>query len=342
MINGDGLNMLHHERLGKLLPTAAMVGVLAMLVACSPEPSTSDEAAKPPAGSGGQPAGADPMSGQHPLLAATLEMDPQVRAVVGRLTEACLRDAGLDRFPAQLPAGLPGPAVVPPQQSPTLAEAEANGYGIRAAETAGQADAEAGAGATTERFTWPSPAEERRYLEALTGAADGETLTDDAGNPTLGGCVGEARSVVYGEVAAPPSPAAAIDEAARAGYAADPTVASATAAWSDCLQQAGQPQLLDPADARRFAQYFHHPIGGRPGGRVPEGGPWPAEVAREKEIGLAVADAGCADRTGLREAQRLAWEKALDAAVDRHGAELSGYRDAMAAALRQGQQALAD
>ncbi|MFY1654444.1 hypothetical protein ACN27J_26630 [Solwaraspora sp. WMMB762] len=342
MINGDGLNMLHHERLDKLLPTAAMVGVLAMLAACSPEPSTSDEAAEPPAGSGGQPAGSDPVSGQHPLLAATLAMDPQVRAVVGRLTEACLRDAGIDRFPAQLPAGLPGPAVVPPQQSPMLDEATANGYGIRAAETANQADAEADAGATTERFTWPSPAEERRYLEALTGAADGETLTDDAGNSTLGGCVGEARSAVYGEVAAPPSPVTAIDEAARAGYAADPTVASATAAWSDCLQQAGQPQLLDPADARRFAQYFHHPVGERPGGRVPEDGPWPAEVAQEKEIALAVADAGCADRTGLREAQRLAWEKALDAAVDRHGAELSGYRDAMAAALRQGQQVLAD
>ncbi|MFV2109823.1 hypothetical protein [Micromonospora sp. LOL_015] len=342
MINGDGLNMLYHERIGKLLPTAAMVGVLAMLAACSPEPSTSDEAAEPPAGSGLQPGEADPASSQHPLLAATLEMDPQVRAVVGRLTEACLRDAGIDRFPAQLPAEYPGPVVVPPQQSPTLAEANANGYGIRAAETADRADTETETGATTERFTWPSPADEHRYLEALTGAADGETLTDDAGNPTLGGCVGEARSAVYGQVAAPPSPVTVIDEAARASYAADPTVTSATAAWSGCLQQDGQPPLLDPADARRFAQFFHHPVGERPGGPVPEGGPWPAEVAREKEIALAVADAGCADQTGLREAQRLAWEKALDAAVDRHDADLSGYRDAMAAALRQGQQALAN
>ncbi|MFV2099312.1 hypothetical protein ACFHW1_28215 [Micromonospora sp. LOL_014] len=264
-------------------------------------------------------------------------MEPQVRDVVGRLTEACLREAGLDRFPPQTTTGAATqPAVVAPLISPDLDEAKINGYGIHESISG---DPEA---VGSVEFTWSSAAEERRYQEALTGSADGQAITDDSGRPTLGGCLGEARIAVYGEVAAPQSPTTAIDETARAAYAADQAAKDGLSAWSDCLRQAGYPQLLDPEDAQRYAQYFHYPPGERPGGPVPSGGPWSGDIAKDKEIELAVADAGCADRAGLREAQQHAWDAAVASAVNEHEAELFGYREAMTAALQRGQQALGD
>lgn len=131
-----------------------------------------------------------------------------------------------------------------------------------------------------------------------------------------------------------------VEESARSAYAADQALTDAAAVWSGCLRQAGYPQLLDPADAQRYAQYFYFPAGERPGGPVPAGGPWPADVAKDKEIELAVADAECADEAGLRAVQRQAWDAAVTDAVDQRETQLFGYRDAMAAALQRGQQAL--
>lgn len=123
----DG-QMPHLERFGKMLPTIALVGAIALLSACSPEPSTpGDEApnASDAGGAGTGVAGSGAEQGAQGLLAETLAMEPQVRDVVGRLTEACLRNAGLDRFPSQTPAGAAArPAVVAPTISPDLDEAK--------------------------------------------------------------------------------------------------------------------------------------------------------------------------------------------------------------------------
>ncbi|WP_326551673.1 hypothetical protein [Micromonospora sp. NBC_01813] len=326
--------MLHVEQVAKLLPAVALISAVALLSACSPNPSDSDAATRDPADAGVAGSGGE-QSGQA-LLAETLAMGPQVRDVIGRLTEACLRDAGLDRFPSQAPAAESTLlTVVVPPVSPALDEARTDGYGGGADASESESDDTGSA-----EFTWASAADERRFQEILTGAADGETLTDSAGQPTLGGCIGQARTAVYGEVAAPQNPATVIGETAQAAYDSDPSVTAAASAWSQCLREKDYPQLLDPADAQRYAQYFYHPVGGRPGGPVPAGGPWPADVAKEMEIELAVADAECADQAGLRDAQQQAWDAALDAAVDQHEAQLFGYRDAMAAALQRGQQAL--
>jgi hypothetical protein len=331
--------MPHVQRIGKVLRTIAMVGAVALLSACSPDPSApGGEApdASDAGGSGPGVAGSGAEQGAQGLLAETLAMEPQVRDVVGRLTGACLRDAGLDRFPAQTPTVAAGqPAVVAPTISPDLDQARIDGYGIHAS-TSGSESGPAG----PAEFTWSSADEERRYQQVLTGAADGATVTDSTGRPTLGGCLGQARTAVYGEVAAPQSPATVIEKSARSAYAADQALTDAAAVWSGCLRQAGYPQLLDPADAQRYAQYFYFPAGERPGGPVPAGGPWPADIAKDKEIELAVADAGCADQAGLRAVQRQAWDATVTDAVDQHETQLFGYRDAMAAALQRGQQAL--
>ncbi|WJK42662.1 hypothetical protein O7608_09940 [Solwaraspora sp. WMMA2056] len=320
-------------RLDRLRPAALLIGALALLPACSPassDPATADARV---AGSGAGAGAAQAEQGGHPLLTEALALEPQVRDVIGRLTEECLRDAGVDEFPPQGSAQEARSAVVAPQLSPTRDEATANGYGIHATATSGEPGA--------EQFVWSSPDDERRFQEVLTGGADGAEVTDDAGQPTIGGCIGQARTAVYGEVAGPPNPTPLISEAAWAAYDADPTVTTAVADWSRCLRDAGHPQLSDPVDAHRYAQYFHQPVGDRPGGPVPDGGPWPVDVARDKEIDLAVVDAGCADESGLRDAQQRAWDAALDAAVGQHGTELADYRDALAAALQRGQQSLA-
>lgn len=308
--------------------TAVSLGVIWASAGCGGSEAGTEEGPIP---SGSAVAGGAER-GPQAVLNETLESELQVRELIVRLTDSCLRSKGVNNFP-QRPARSDGSVTVGPRTSPMLEQARTKGYGVT--EEA-QADAPA-----EPEFTFASPEEERRYLEALTGKATAAAPVDETNaRPTLGGCTGEARSAVYGQVAAPESPTIKIREAAEAEYAKDPTLKAVLKNWSLCLEKADYPKFEDPEDAVRYAQFFYYPVGARPGGTVPAGGPWPRDEALKKEVALAVADAGCADQGGLRDAQKRAWTKALNNALTQYETQVFGYRDAMSAALKRGQQAL--
>ncbi|MFC7530251.1 hypothetical protein [Actinoplanes sp. GCM10030250] len=299
-------------------------GLLLTLAACSggDNPGAAGATGDTPAAgaASGAATGAAQPAGQGPaaVLNEAIAIDPKVRDVVKRLSEECLRGQGVTEIPPRKPEKSFGSPAV--QFSPTEEEAKEVGYGY--SETSGEDE--------EDEFTFSSPAAEQRYIKALSGD----------GGEELGGCTKEARVKVYGAVSGPRSPVTEIGESAQRAYGSDRDVKAKLKSWRDCLAKAGHPGLVDPEDALRYAQYFHYPVGSRPGGVVPEGGPWPRKTARQKEITFALADAGCADSTGLRDAQQKAWDKALGDAVDERSAQVFGYIDAMKAALERGQREL--
>jgi hypothetical protein len=281
---------------------------------------------------GGSAAADGAKQGAQAVLNEAIESEVKVRELIVRLTESCLRSKGVNNFPRRS-ARSDGDLTAEPRTSPMLDVARAKGYGIT--------DAAKPVASTGPEFTFASPEEERRYLEALTGKATAAAPVDEtSGRPTLGGCTGQARTAVYGQVAAPEPPTIKIREAAQAEYSKDPNLKVLLKNWSLCLEKADYPKFKDPEDVARYAQFFHYPATIRPGGVVPAGGPWPPAEARKKEVALAVADAGCADQGGLRDAQRRVWAEALKNAMVQYETQVFGYRDAMSAALKRGQQAL--
>ncbi|MFD6567036.1 hypothetical protein [Micromonospora profundi] len=271
--------------------------------------------------------------GPQAALNEILEMELKVRELTDRLTEKCLRDKGITRYP-QRSAPPPTDSTVAPRMSPKLEVANTQGYGVTT-ETPGRSPGDA----APPDFTFGSDEEQRQYVEALTGEAPGAPSKDD-GQQGLGGCSGASRKVLFGANRAPKSAVIDVRATAEAEYARDAALNAKLKSWSECLQKADYPRLADPEDAARYAQYFHYPAGLKPGGAVPAGGPWPRDEALKREIALAVADATCADSHDLRGVQERAWRKSLNAALTQHEAEVFGYRDAMVAALKRGQQAL--
>jgi hypothetical protein len=319
------------SRLGRRSMVAAF-GLLA-LTGCSVPPSSSvGQQAGPTVPAGTSPNGA---SGAGSVLDEISATEGKVREVVARLTESCLRKKGIANFPPQGSTGSQT-IVAEPSVSPGLADAKERGYGI----AGGPAPSGSMEPVPQPTYRFASPDEERRFFEALTGSSGGAHAAPTGGSPKLGGCIGEARTAVYGQAQALQNPVVKVNEAAHAAFDANSSLKGKFVVWSQCLQKGGYPQLVDPEDAQRYAQYFSRPVGSKPGGPVPKGGPYPVDVGRQKEIAFAVVDAQCADQGGLREAQRQAWTTALSAALDQFRPQIFGYRDAMLAALERGQQAL--
>ncbi|WP_320068232.1 hypothetical protein [Micromonospora sp. RTGN7] len=308
--------------------TAVSLGVVWASAGCGGSEAATEKGATP----GGSAVAGATQQGPQAVLNEALESELKVRELIIRLTESCLRSKGVNNFPRRSARSDDG-VTAEPRTSPLLEQARVKGYGVTE-EVQPDAPAE-------PEFTFASAEEERRYLKALTGRATAAAPANEtSGRPTLGGCTGEARSAAYGQVAAPESPTTKIREAAQAEYAKDSTLKVVLKNWSLCLEKADYPKFEDPEDVARYAQYFHYPAGIRPGGTVPAGGPWPPATALKKEVALAVADAGCADQGGLRDAQKRAWTKALKNALAQYETQVFGYRDAMSAALKRGQQAL--
>jgi hypothetical protein len=181
-------------------------------------------------------------------------------------------------------------------------------------------------------------AEQQRYYDTYQGASD-EFLPD--GRPKPGGCSGEARALVYGDIAYKPAwSLSQLESDVDSRLRADSHIKSVYAQWAACLQRAGYPRFADPAEAVGYAEYFHNPVGNKAPRVVPPGGPWPPAEAKRKEVDLAVADATCADETGLRDAVRSAWDKAVEEVVAQHETKIFAWRDELAAALRRAQDAL--
>ncbi|WP_330464655.1 hypothetical protein [Micromonospora zamorensis] len=306
---------------------ASAIIVVGLVAGCG----QTDEGSDPPAPVGSEAASRQGGQNAQAVLNEALDSEAKTRELLTRLTENCLRSKGVLSFPRRSSIPDTGTTTAP-RTSPTLEQATGEGYGITE-ETQPQQPAE-------KPFAFSSPAEEQRYVEALTGSRPGAqpTRTDD--KPVFGGCTGQARKAVYGDETAPETPTIKIRETAGAEYASDPALKAQLKIWAVCLEKSNYPRFEDPEDAARYGQYFHYPAGDRPGGVVPSGGPWPKVEARKKEIALAVADARCADQAGLRATQEQAWKRALGAALARYETEIFGYRDAMVDALRRGQQAL--
>jgi hypothetical protein len=303
--------------------------VAALSTACSREGA--QETASAAASAQDAAAGREPNAAAGPAatLAEAENLVPQVRSITARLVERCLREQGVTEYPPQTPDAAPH-TVGGPTASPDKATAEKDGYGI---SKAAREDDKA------PSFEFSSRAAAKKYREALAGAKPGSGESGK-GRTALGGCLGVARTAVYGQVSAPEDPIAGIQEAARKTYDQDDAVRNALTTWADCLQGSGYPRLADPEDAQRYAQYFHYPVGARPDGPVPHGGPWPRAEATRMEVAMALADANCATKADLHRTQNAAWTTALDRALKQRSAELFGFRQAMTEALKRGQAAL--
>jgi hypothetical protein len=303
-------------------------GSLLLLPACS-SGDTSDAA--PVAGTRGGASEAAKAASEGPvaILSEAVNLQPQVLDVIQRLADSCVRAQGVTELPPRSKPVSVG--LVSVQFSPTKETAAERGYGISFADPKEEPSEE-------NNFEFSSEAAADRYSKARYGTA--ENTASDQPEPGTGGCLEKARVEVYGSYAGPKSPTTEITEAAQNAYAANADLKVKLKAWRTCLEKSGYPGLVDPEDALRYAQYFRYPTGARPGGVVPEGGPWPLATARKKEIAFAVADAGCADSTGLRTVQKQGWDRALNDAIQDRSAQLFAYRDAMNAALTRGQQHL--
>ncbi|MGX6608501.1 hypothetical protein ACWKSP_41235 [Micromonosporaceae bacterium Da 78-11] len=309
------------------------LGVLAVVVALSAACSSAGSKETPSSAvpAQGAAAGQDQNAATGPAatLAEAENLVPQVRSVTARLVERCLREKGVTEYPPQTTDAAPR-TVGGPTASPDEATAAKDGYGVL---KGARKDAKA------PSFEFSSPAAAKKYRVAVSGAKPGSEESGK-GRTALGGCLGVARTTVYGQVSAPEDPIAGIQEAARKTFDQDDTVRTALTTWSDCLQKSGYPRLTDPEDAQRYAQYFHYPVGARPDGSVPHGGPWPKVEATSKEVAMATADANCATKADLNRIQEAAWTTALGRTLEQRSAELFGFRQAMTEALERGQAAL--
>jgi hypothetical protein len=183
----------------------------------------------------------------------------------------------------------------------------------------------------------------RRYAEAKWGQSGSEAgRPDEDGREAAKGCVGGVFLSLYQEpYSHAVSPYPIIYAAVMDGFAADQRLRATQAKWSSCMQKSALPKFADSQAARGYALYYHYPVGDKPGVPVPTGGPLPFVQAREKEIKIAVADAECADRTGLRDVQTQVWGGHLSKAVRDNEVAIFASRDEQNGLLAKAQKLLA-
>ncbi|GAB3988491.1 hypothetical protein GCM10029978_111020 [Actinoallomurus acanthiterrae] len=205
-------------------------------------------------------------------------------------------------------------AVDGPQRFPFVVDdvawARANGYG----ESSGITDAERGRITRNDpnvRYVGSlSPSGRRAYELALNGpppSAGGGLSVRVPNGYTLRtsdrGCVAEARGRLYGDLPTWFRAQAVVDNLwpqISAMVRADPAFRSATRRWAACMRGAGHP--YDSPDRIRDRL-----------GRLVPGGDAAAE--HRAEVRLAVAEAGCARRSGLGPVSRRL-DRTYTAAVD--------------------------
>ncbi|MET0956089.1 MAG: hypothetical protein ABWY68_09060, partial [Cryobacterium sp.] len=192
--------------------------VAALSTACS---SNSADSPSPGASAQSAAAGQNAATGPAATLAEAENLVPQVRTVTARLVERCLRERGVTEYPPQTTDTAPR-TVGRPTASPDKATAGKDGYGI---STAAPEDEKAPA------FEFSSPATAKKYREAVSGPKPGAKGSGTGGSG-LGGCLGVARTAVYGQVVAPEDPIAGIQEAARKAYDQDDALRAALTKWS--------------------------------------------------------------------------------------------------------------
>jgi hypothetical protein len=176
-----------------------------------------------------------------------------------------------------------------------------------------------------------SETEQAAYYAALFGeqAMSAEGGEVPQGDWTTQGCQGKAQHEVYEQGQAWADPEfESLQEEMTALYeraASDPKVAEADAAWSECMADAGYPDLAKPEDAlTALSDEFGTLMSGTTE-EAPE--PDPAAVAefKEKEIATAVADARCKESTGHDKKAKEVQFALEQEFVDQHEAELEAW-----------------
>lgn len=306
----------------------AGIGVLVLVLgsACGVTPPAGPVQAAPPAGA----------AAVDTTLTEVNQLEARVRAAQVRLAEQCMAGRGFTVHPARQPVTPRTDTIASPLLSPGLADARARGYGI--GESGGPGEPTA----TAPESGGLTSAEQARYEQAWSRTEDGAPWRDGPdGRPLPAGCLGEAYAVLYGPGRhGPRNPVPDLTQAVQAAYDDHPLLQPARTAWSTCVQQREHPRFADPGQAYRYAEHFHYPVGETTEEPVPPGGPWPFTQARAKEIALAVADAECADRSGLREVHAKVWREVTEAEFVKLKPQFAAYRDTLAHALDNARTAL--
>ncbi|MGI5242290.1 hypothetical protein [Dactylosporangium sp. CA-139066] len=184
------------------------------------------------------------------------------------------------------PAVDDGVSAVRPYGSDDATAAAANGYGITAEMRLDKDDP------NRSYRSALSPERRLRYDETFFGAGDDTTSADTADGlrytTSRTGCLADARRALYGDLdrwVALDVWASDLDAQIVPVVRADPAYRAALDVWRGCMSGHGF-DLADP-DAARAAALAHYRAA-TPGD------------AQEYERQLAVADAGCSQRSGLR------------------------------------------
>ncbi len=264
----------------------------------------------------------------EPLTAAQATMLDRAEE---RLIAGCMRQQGFRYWESTHPSSGEQP---PGYVLTDVAEARAHGY--RSVTSVTPSNAELAADPNL-KYVHGLPAERQKaYSTALNGSlAPGRQINIRvAGGGVIGrgtdGCVAEAERGLYGDLAAWSTATVQVDTLTGQippRVLTDRRYLSAQAAWAGCMRAAGQPYRT-PTDIRdRLGE-----LAGRAASPAAE---------QSAEIKVAVAEAGCAQRTGLGRVAAAVDRELRDALSPTDRALLQAYRRLQQAALPQAQAALA-
>lgn len=291
--------------------TAVVVGVL-LTGACSQDAPT-------PAGT---PDGASsPSPTDSPLAEYMGDLwTPDAATVVAEqreieeLVAQCMADEGFEYTVPDVEAQLGEPGALSVTDTGTRDWIAEHGYGLATPASATAAEGREAAEVVDPNVTYVeslSPASLAEYDLALFGdILPPDDLTPEElaeWEPQDPGCLGTARETVSG-------PAVHLDEdyqdlmmeagALQSAVLDDPAVLEADSAWSDCMADAGHPDLSDPADARESISAALDDLWAT----VPHDSATAADLdptalaeLQEREIATALTDDTCQVDSGYRD-----------------------------------------
>ncbi|QSB06386.1 hypothetical protein [Natronoglycomyces albus] len=134
-----------------------------------------------------------------------------------------------------------------------------------------------------------------------------------------------------------------------------PPIDDAHRLWEECLNDRGHPSIPETYAALLYARGFYEDPPGTNTDQPwdvgqfapelalprPEGGPWPFDEARKREIEFALDVAECADDTEYRQITQHEWDQLSAQVILDHETEIFVWRDQMEAAQIQAQSLLA-
>jgi hypothetical protein len=277
------------------------------------------------------PAGASSGSA-HGAEAAALDLLAQVDKATDRANVACMEANGFHVHPV---ADTDGPTTAPGEAYPfreplTVAQAEDVGY-TEVGELSRDPDPPPPA---PDAFHRLSAAEQRRYYVAFGHKARYILPDGTAVGVIRGGCAERVMVAIHQDLDRYlwiRNVTANAPNDIRERTEQDPRVADALRAWSRCMRERGYPDLATLDDAVVLATRYY----------LPRGGPRVApEQARSKERELAVADATCADSSGVETTLRVVWQQTRDTYYVEHETDFVALRDLLRSALTAAQRLL--